>query len=328
MNATLPLFHRSGSTVFVDDDPDYLEMLGLVLPAHWQVQLFAHPGKFLQHMTGETARWEADAALQLQMIDQGRQGQFMAPQILRYWALNLQRYTLIKTCVIDYAMPGINGMQVLDALVDWPGSRVLLTGQADDQMAIGAFNRGLIDQYIPKHAEDIGLQLTSKLRALHQAAHARLNGMWRSTLTSAQYAWLQLPSVTETLRHHSDTHWVEHVVLSNPFGLLGVDAAGCCHWLQLEPADRLGELAELAATAGLGPAVCEQILTGQRLPAIEMHQQLGLTGPVPLGQAVRIDREGLLLGAHFLLPAEALPLPITPYRRFLETERERRIQDA
>lgn len=326
MNPTFPLFHRSGSTVFVDDDPHYLDMLGMVLPAHWQVELYAHPGQFLERMAGETARWEADAALQLEIIDQARHGQSVAPHVLRYWAQAPERFALVKTSVIDYAMPGIHGLQVLDTLIDWPGARVLLTGQADDQVAIDAFNRGLIDQYIPKHAEDIGVQLTGKLRALHQAAHARLNGMWRPTLTNSQYAWLQRPSVADALLAHSDRTWVEHVVLADPFGLLAMDAQGGCHWLQLEPADRLGELAELAATAGLGPATCQDIEAGRRLAAIEMHQQLGMPGPVPLAEATPIDREGQLLGAHFRLPPGVLPGPMPAYRSFLETRRQRRVQ--
>jgi len=327
MNSTFPLFHRSGSTVFVDDDPDYLEMLGMVMPAHWQVELYSRPTRFLERMADEPARWEADAATQLHMIDRARQGQFMAPQILRYWADNPARYQLIKTCVIDFAMPGLNGLQVLDALMDWPGARVLLTGQADEQVAIDAFNRGLIDQYIPKHADDISSQLIGKLRTLHQAAHARLNGQWRATLSSHQYAWLQLPSVMDTLREHSDRHWIEHVVLADPFGLLGMDGDGRCHWLQLEQADRLGDLAEVAATAGLGPAVCQKIESGKQLAAIELHQQLLLPGPIPLAKAFAVDSDGKLLGAHFALPAAALPQPVYAYRNFLESQRQRRIQD-
>ena len=33
MALQLPLFHRSGSIVFLDDDLDYLDMLGMVMPA-------------------------------------------------------------------------------------------------------------------------------------------------------------------------------------------------------------------------------------------------------------------------------------------------------
>jgi hypothetical protein len=78
----LPLFYRSGSTVFLDDDPDYLEMLGMVLPAHLQVELYMRPSTFLDRMREEPARWEADAALHLLMIDRWRNGHHLLPQLL------------------------------------------------------------------------------------------------------------------------------------------------------------------------------------------------------------------------------------------------------
>ena len=40
--------------------------------------------------------------------------------------------------------------QALSELRDWPGARVLLTGQADEQIAVQAFNRGLIEQFIAR----------------------------------------------------------------------------------------------------------------------------------------------------------------------------------
>ena len=40
-------------------------------------------------------------------------------------------------------MPAMNGLQVLGELVNWSGSRVLLTGRADEQIAVSAFNAGL-----------------------------------------------------------------------------------------------------------------------------------------------------------------------------------------
>ena len=49
----------------------------------------------------------------------------------------------------------LDGLKVLETLVDWPGSRILLTGQADEQIAVKAFNSGLIDQFVPKQTHDI-----------------------------------------------------------------------------------------------------------------------------------------------------------------------------
>ena len=38
---SLPLFHCPGTIAFLDDDPDYLEMLALVVPPQWNVRLFS-----------------------------------------------------------------------------------------------------------------------------------------------------------------------------------------------------------------------------------------------------------------------------------------------
>ena len=149
MALTISLFHRPGSVLFLDDDTDYLEMLGMVIPAHWQVELYSRPSGFAARMQNEPARWEADAMAQLQMIERWRQGQPLLPQVLRYWAISASRYELAQTCVVDYAMPGTDGLRVLNTLLDWPGSRVLLTGQADEQIAIQAFNNGLIFRISP-----------------------------------------------------------------------------------------------------------------------------------------------------------------------------------
>ena len=132
---TFPLFHRPGTVVFLDDDPDYLEMLALVLPRHWHVKLFLRPVECISYLMQEPPFWEADAWNQQQLIEHWRAGTPLIPQILAYWAKYTERYALSRVCVVDFSMPGMDGLQALAELGDWPGSRVLLTGQADEQIA-------------------------------------------------------------------------------------------------------------------------------------------------------------------------------------------------
>lgn len=328
MALTISLFHRPGSILFLDDDPDYLDMLGMVVPPNWQVELYARPSAFAERMRQEPARWEADAAVQLHLIERWRQGQPLLPQLLNYWANHPSRYELAKTCVVDYAMPGTNGLQVLDTLLDWPGSRVLLTGQADEQVAVKAFNSGLIDQFVPKQVPNITHHLLGVLRKLSRAAHPRLNTLWRGALRPAQQSMLQLPSVSLALQAHAERYWVEYAVLGEPFGVLGLTAGGECHWLQLEPTAGLKDLAELAGTAGLGFDVVRAIENGQQLAAIELHQQLGLAGPVRTAPTQPMDSDGALLAASFVLRPEDLPQPIQAYNHFLAAQGARIIQDS
>jgi CheY-like chemotaxis protein len=327
MAFTLPLFHRSGSILFLDDDIDYLDMLGMVIPTHLQIELYSRPPTFIDRMRDEPARWEADAGLHLQMIERWRQGHYLLPQMLRYWANNPARYQLAQTCVVDYAMPGTDGLKVLNTLLDWPGSRILLTGQADEQIAIQAFNGGLIDQFIPKQAPDIAGRLLTTLAKLAYAPHPRLNTLWRAVLQPAQQSVLLVPSVARALQQFTQQRWIEYVVLGEPFGLLGLDAQGQCQWLQLEPANTLDDLAELAGTAGLDFDVVKAVQAGKLLPAVELHQQLRLRGQIRTAPAFAIGDEGLLNAAVFPLEAADLPQPIYAYRNFLEVQGSRNIQD-
>jgi CheY-like chemotaxis protein len=246
------LFQRPGTVVFLDDDPDYLEMLALVLPRHWHLKLFLRPHDCINYLQQEPPFWEADAWNQQQLVEHWREGKPLIPQLLGYWSKYTERYALTRVCVVDYSMPAMDGLQVLGELVDWPGSRVLLTGQADEQVAVNAFNRGLIDQFIAKQTPDISHRLIDAVENLMAAPNPRHSQIWRATLTPQQNALLRVPSIGRDLTDFVSKRWVEHVVIGDPFGVLGMDADGQVSWLQLEPVSGLEDLAVLAQAEGLG----------------------------------------------------------------------------
>src|SRR3569832_1970476 len=93
---SFPLFHRPGTIVFLDDDPDYLEMLALVLPRQWHVKLFLRPHECINYLQQEPPFWEADAWTQQQLVEQWRGGKPLIPQILAYWSKYPERYALTR----------------------------------------------------------------------------------------------------------------------------------------------------------------------------------------------------------------------------------------
>jgi CheY-like chemotaxis protein len=324
---TFPLFHRPGTVVFLDDDPDYLEMLALVLPRHWHLRLFLRPSDCIAHLLQEPPFWEADAWNQQQLIGLWREGKPLIPQILAYWSRYTERYALSRVCVVDFSMPGMDGLQVLAELGDWPGSRVLLTGQADEQVAVRAFNRGLIDQFIPKQTQDISRRLVEAVERLLFTAHARHAQIWRSTLTPEQSALLRAPGVDSWLTSYCAKHWVEHVVIGSPFGVLGMDATGRISWLQLETRQGLHALAELAVVAGVPAGAVEEIRSGNRLADIELRQAVSSPQPPNLVDAIPIGEGGALLGAVFPVEAPNGPDPDNSYNRWLARQPKRHVQD-
>ena len=323
---SFPLFQRPGTVVFLDDDPDYLEMLALVLPRQWHVKLFLRPHECINYLQQEPPFWEADAWNQQQLVEQWRAGKPLIPQVLGYWSKYTERYALTRVCVFDYSMPAMDGLTALGELVDWPGSRVLLTGQADEQVAVRAFNRGLIDQFIAKQTPDISRRLIEAVEHLFATPNARHSQIWRATLSPEQNALLRIPSVTRELGAFAGKRWVEHVAIGDPFGVLGMDARGNVSWLQLETRDGLRAAAELAEIEGVDAVSLEDIRGARKLANLELRQAFGRAGPVLLNAAFTLGEEANLLAAVFEIEAEHCPHPANSYQHWLARQEKRAVQ--
>jgi CheY-like chemotaxis protein len=323
---SFPLFHRPGTVVFLDDDPDYLEMLALVLPRQLHVKLFLRPAECINYLQQEPPFWEADAWNQQQLVEQWRVGRPLIPQILGYWSKYTERYALTRVCVFDYSMPAMDGLTALGELVDWPGSRVLLTGQADEQVAVRAFNRGLIDQFIAKQAPDISRRLIEAVEHLLATPNARHAQIWRATLSPEQSAVLRNTSVNRDLAAFAAQHWVEHVVIGDPFGVLGMDARGNVSWLQLETREGLRALAELAEIEGVAPDALAAIRAGQQLVDLELRQSLGRSAPPKLNVAFGIGEDQRLFAALFAVDPVYCPDPANGYQQWLARQEKRSVQ--
>jgi len=333
MNPTtlsFPLYRRPGGVVFLDDDRDYLEMLAEVMPPDWYLRLLLRPVACIELLQQETPDWEADTWAQQEIVNRWRQGAALIPQILQYWREDgTTRFALTEVCVVDYSMPAMSGLRVLSALTAWPGSRILLTGRADEQLAVSAFNRGLIHQFIPKQSPEIRLRLTAAIRDLRHLSHARHQQTWLATLTRAQQALLCDPAIAQALEHLARQQgWIEHVVIGAPFGVLALDPKGSVRWLQLEPAENLQELAEMAQSQGWNDATVRDISAGNRLLDLELQLTLGSPYQAQPRQAFAMAGDSTCLyGALFAVPDGFSPGLMRSHERFLAIHGERSLED-
>ena len=324
------LSRRPGSVVFLDDDPDYLEMLAEVMPADWHVRLFMSPVDCIAQLMQEPARLEADGWRQQEIVNRWQNGIPLIPQILQYWRDDqTARFAFTKVCVVDYAMPAMSGLQVLGELSGWTGYRVLLTGRIEEQLAVSAFNRGLIERFIPKQAADIRLRLTGAIQELLNQPDARREQTWRSTLSREQYALLCDPAIARQLDELVLSEgWIEHIAIGAPFGVLALDSHGLVSWLQLEPAENLPELAEMAESQGWSQDMVEEVRAGRKLLDLELELGLG-TGRTPEAQAAFciVGASDKVFAALFKIDAALAPGPSRSHAGFIADRDPGKIKD-
>ena len=301
-----PLYHRPNSLVFLDDDASYLEMLALVMPRDWSVRFFTHVDDCLAHFEHQHALWETDVWHHQQLVDNWRAGKLFIPEILEYWTGNHHRYGLSQSCVVDFAMPAMTGIEFLKKLPVFPASRVLLTGKADEQIAIAAFNEGLISKFVPKQHHDIGKHLTAILSEQHQKPMDFHEAIWRSALKKEQYAALQESTVQLDLHKLArDKQWVEYMVLPAPFGILALDKYANAHWLQLELRSDLVCAADLAQSTGQSSAMVEKIRQGTHFVNTELLMAMGSEDETRTEQTFELGLSKGLLGAFFPFAANS-----------------------
>ena len=327
---SFPLYRRPGAVVFLDDDIDYLEMLAEVMPEDWSVHLMLRPVACIGRLLEETTFTELDMWRQQDIVNRWRDGTALIPQILKYWQEDgIARFTLAQVCVVDYSMPAMSGLNVLSDLTRWLGSRILLTGRADEQLAVSAFNRGLIDQFIPKQAPDIRQRLTDAIQSLLHKPNPRHEQTWRATLTREQSELLSDSGFSAELEKlAAKQEWTEHVVIGAPFGILALDSAAQAMWLQLEPTERLAELAEMAASQGWDASTTAQIRSGQKLIDLELQLALGAEQKARPREAFVLGKGAVSVYAALFDIGEAFcPQATDSYQQFLARSNHRQIQD-
>jgi CheY-like chemotaxis protein len=327
---TFSLHRRPGGIVFLDDDPDYLEMLAEVMPSDWYIRLLLRPVECIQMLMQEAPQWEADAWQHQEIINRWRDGMPLIPEILKYWKEDgTARFGLTQVCVVDYAMPAMSGLQVLNELKGWVGSRVLLTGRVEEQLAVSAFNRGLIERFIPKQTPELRARLTSAIQSLLDVPDPRHQQTWRATLSREQNALVSSAAISQALEKLALAQgWVEHVVIGAPFGVLALDGKGRVSWLQLEPSGKLPELAEMAESQGWDRTVVDDVRTGRKLIDLELQLALGASRkPRPEAAFSLSDESATLYAALFRLEAGDGPGDDNSHANFIANLGKRALLD-
>jgi CheY-like chemotaxis protein len=169
-------------------------------------------------------------------------------------------------------MPEMNGLEFLKALKNPFIKKVLLTGQADMELAVKAFNLQLIDQFIDKHDPRLKAKLNATIMSFQeQYFRSSFKLITDPILTNNQDGFLLSPEFQEffgEVRKHCGC--VEYYMLDSPHsGFLMVDAEGQrqCLLIYTQDAllDHVMQLKQINAPAEL----VKQVQAGEVLPVYD-----------------------------------------------------------
>lgn len=325
MTNYLPAFRYPTTVVIVDDNPDFLANIGLQLDPQLALRRFVSPYDGLVAVNGATAATDPAGRFfspykQRDDLNAGEHVIALGLDAIHREVLNPDRFRRVSVAVVDYAMPEIDGLEFCASIKDSKIGKILLTGKADERVAVRAFNDGLINRFIRKQDPDAIQQLATAIVELQCDYFARLERMISEVLAVGAYGFLRNPDFVAVVeRFLQEKQIVEHYLVSKPLGLLMLDASGNAWRLVVMEQDALRSQAEIARDLDAPDELNRQLTSGRVVPYF--WRSGGEYSPLDEDwQASLYPAEvcGDLRYACIPNPAGVDLVGVTPYARYLD----------
>lgn len=213
------------TVVFVDDNPSFLKGLALQLPEDLAYQMFANAEQALEHINrpGPPPLYQrCFSHYRSTGVDTGSEQLIhLDISLIEREVSNADRFREIAVVVVDYDMPGIDGLTFCRRIENPHIRKVLFTGVADEKIAVEAFNAGVIDRFIIKNDPNAVSRVVDSLESLQNAYFRGISEMLRRSLLLNAPAFLTDSRFEEFFNRLRREHrFVEYYLVARPGGFL------------------------------------------------------------------------------------------------------------
>ncbi|MGB0712154.1 MAG: response regulator [Gammaproteobacteria bacterium] len=217
----IALFHPT-TVLMVDDELGFLQSVVLDLPQDLPVRITDSPATLISEVAhlGDGLvvpnNGQGNPCTDSPLFD-GLEGRLR----------DSGRYRTPSVIVADYDMPGMNGLELAANLRSTGVGIILLTGKADERIAVEAFNDGRIQRYINKSSPDLGERLAGYIRQLQENHMATQAQMFQAISRAPWPTFIRDPAIyaymAELRRDNDITEWYAS---AQPPGFILLDAEG------------------------------------------------------------------------------------------------------
>ena len=258
----IPAFYYPTTLTLVDDDRDFLMSLALVLDDYFRCHTFTLADEVEDFFRCALSKKIWSDATYLNVTESGWADLQMDVQINSIYrqVFNPKRFDRCCILVIDYDMPSRNGLDLARTLKTiLPVKIILLTGEADQETAINAFNAGEIDRFVSKSEADYHRKLIRYVQQLQRDYFIEQSIAILKSLDSQKFRPLREPVFIQLFEAICEQYrCVEYYLLDESCSFLLLDAEGHETWLILRSLLDMNTYYQLAEDAE--PAVSDGIL--------------------------------------------------------------------
>ena len=148
-----PLFFSETEVVVVDDNKNFTRSLELLLShnKHTKIRCFNFPEEAETYLEGVVDLNDAQFQSSLETIQETEGDTDRIYSFLNYNKIfPFKKNTIVSVLISDFSMPKTSGIEFLEKYKYYHPVKILLTGEADSELAVKAFNNKVIDYFYLK----------------------------------------------------------------------------------------------------------------------------------------------------------------------------------
>ena len=146
-------FHHPVKIVFLDDNQTFLNVLSMDFGQKENMVMLTDPDNAM--LLINQSRGDIVESIRMEDSDTVDCKRGLEDNHILNIIYDKSRFDNVAVLVIDYEMPTINGIEFCKKLKDKNIYKILLTAEADKDMAISAFNSGIINKFILKTNDNL-----------------------------------------------------------------------------------------------------------------------------------------------------------------------------
>lgn len=274
---SIPTCYFPSTTIFVDDNRDFLLNFVLQLDEWLAYRIYDSPFDALECIQKKYR--ELDLLVERcysnhkEITKSEPAGKNASPPAILSELHNARRFADISVVVVDYAMPGMNGLEFCRQISNTNIKKILLTGKADEGLAMAALNEGLIHRYIHKSDPDVAELITRSISELQLQFFQDISADLVRLLSLHSPACLSDKTFVEFFRKFCHEEGVvEYYLVDNSGSFLLLDVDANISFLIVKTEAQVRSFYELAREHDVDNQVLERLMRGEKIPAINYSE--------------------------------------------------------
>jgi CheY-like chemotaxis protein len=268
----IPVYYYPTTVILVDDKIDFLTNFSLQLSQSMVYKLFSQANKaltFLKQAEDSAHVSERSVGIAAEVGGNPLTNHTLTLNLEQITdeVYNPKRFCEVAVVVVDYDMPGMDGLEFCRKLQDHPVKKILLTGKGDEKIAVKAFNEGLIDHFIQKNNKDVVELVEQNIAQLQKQYFKTMSEELRSMLARNTASFIKDPvfcDFFEKLLIENDI--VEYYLTELTGSFLLLDKNARPSYLVIKCYEDLNIHYEFAADNGAPKEVLDEIRSGSKIP--------------------------------------------------------------